>query len=146
MNTINEVSDGNNGDSLDTLGVRVRFARMQKRLTQFELAERLGVTQQAIEKLENDKVKNPRGIITLCGVLDVSLEWLMKGEGDMKRGFISDIDSTIIGSLKGITRSQKLEVLQVVNAFKSKNLEVIEEIGSAVNNNKNISNQLSHYA
>lgn len=65
-----------------TIASRVRFKRDELGLTQTELAERAGTSQQAIEQLENGKTQRPRYLPELANVLGVTVDWLVKGSGD----------------------------------------------------------------
>jgi SOS-response transcriptional repressor LexA len=58
---------------------RVRDLRLQYRLTQDELARRVGVKQQSIQQLEDGVVKRPRYILELARALNVRPEWLRDG-------------------------------------------------------------------
>ncbi len=52
------------------LGQKVKVARENKGMSQAELAERAGLTQQALSKIENDKVENPPiSTIALLGLI-----------------------------------------------------------------------------
>ena len=70
-------------DETATLGDRMAGARDAAGMTQRELAERLGVKQDVIAAWEDD-VKEPRSnrLLRLSGVLNVSVMWLLNGEGD----------------------------------------------------------------
>ena len=50
-------------------------------LTQLELAKRVGVSQQAIQQLEDGVIKRPRYMVELALALGVSPEWLLNGLG-----------------------------------------------------------------
>lgn len=57
---------------------RLKEARKAKKLTQKELAERLGITENNIGHYENGRNKPPFEIILkLCAELDVSADWLL---------------------------------------------------------------------
>lgn len=65
-----------------TFGDRVAAARDARQMTQKQLAKRLGVGLNTVEGWEND-VSEPRAnkLQTLSGVLNVSIPWLLTGEG-----------------------------------------------------------------
>jgi transcriptional regulator with XRE-family HTH domain len=54
-----------------TIGKRLRAARLERRLSQQELADKSGVSQQTIAKIENDKVRFSRHFLTLAKILAV---------------------------------------------------------------------------
>ena len=65
-----------------TFGDRIAAAREARHMTQKSLAKRLGVGLKTIESWEND-LAEPRAnkLQTLSGVLNVSIPWLLTGEG-----------------------------------------------------------------
>lgn len=74
-------SAGNAPRMHETLGQRVRRLREARGMSQDDLAERSGVSQQAISQLEDDIVKQPRRIIEIAGALGISPEALKSGVG-----------------------------------------------------------------
>lgn len=70
------------GQGID--GARLRERRSQLGLTQAELATRSGLSQEAISRIENGRI---RGLMqptqdALAGALDISVAWLRGGDGD----------------------------------------------------------------
>lgn len=61
---------------------RVRSLRLEKDMTQADLAAKCGVRQQNIAQLEAGQVQNPRFLVDLAAVLDVSPYWLQTGKGE----------------------------------------------------------------
>lgn len=68
------------------IGARVKSKRDQLDLTQGQLAERVGTSQQAIEQLEGGKTKRPRYLPELARVLGVSIDWLLDGKDEGLKG------------------------------------------------------------
>ncbi len=66
-----------------TFGDRLALARESQNLTQDQLAERLGLRMQTIRNWESDR-SEPRAnkLQMLAGFLNVSMIWLLTGEGD----------------------------------------------------------------
>lgn len=62
-----------------TLGNRVKNRRKALGLTQSVLAKHVGLSQQAINKIEDDMICRPRFILELAHVLECDPEWLLKG-------------------------------------------------------------------
>lgn len=58
---------------------RLRKRRKELGMTQTELALKVGVTQQAINSVENGLSKKPKFIIELARALKCSAEWLYDG-------------------------------------------------------------------
>ena len=71
-------------EKLDTPGKRLRFARSRANLSTYQLAEKVGVSQASISRLERGIDKSSRHIFEICLVLRVRPEWLAKGEGEME--------------------------------------------------------------
>lgn len=73
-----------------TFGDRLSAAREAAGLTQEDLAARLGVRMTTLQAWEDDGAE-PRGnrLQMLAGMLNVSLMWLMSGEGDGLDGPVS---------------------------------------------------------
>ncbi len=70
-------------DDHATLGDRLAAGREAARMTQAELAGRLGVRAKTLRDWEND-ISEPRAnrLQMLAALLGVSLRWLLTGEGD----------------------------------------------------------------
>ena len=58
---------------------RVKQKRTLFRLTQAELAKRVGITQQSLQKIEDGRTQNPRKLLNLAKALGCSPEWLQLG-------------------------------------------------------------------
>ena len=82
MNTQTEANDWYSDDAA-TFGDRMAAAREVTGLTQQDLAARLGVKDKTIKAWENDTAE-PRAnkLQMLAGVLNVSMRWLLTGEGE----------------------------------------------------------------
>lgn len=61
--------------------VQIKFKELRKQsnMTQAEIAEKLGIQQQAWARLETGKVPDPRAstIVHICKELGVSANWLL---------------------------------------------------------------------
>lgn len=64
-----------------TIAARVLSKRTELGLTQTELAEKAGTTQQAIVQLESGKTKRPRYLPELAKALNCDIQWLLDGTG-----------------------------------------------------------------
>lgn len=65
-----------------SLGVRLKTARLLSGKTQTQLAEQIGIKQQAIQRIEADKVSGTTFIIPLAKALKVSPIWLSEGKSN----------------------------------------------------------------
>lgn len=63
--------------------IRLKERRLQKGYTQAEIAEKLGVTQQAYQKLETGRTTDMRisTVKRICQILEISADWLLGLEG-----------------------------------------------------------------
>lgn len=68
------------------IGIRVKNKRDALGLTQGQLAEKAGTSQQSIEQLEAGKTKRPRYLPELARALGVTIEWLLDGNVATIRG------------------------------------------------------------
>lgn len=62
-----------------TIAERIKQKRKTLKLTQAELANRVGMSQQSLQKIENGVTRHPRKIIELAAKLECTAEWLMYG-------------------------------------------------------------------
>jgi transcriptional regulator with XRE-family HTH domain len=69
-----------------SVGMRLRFARKLRGLTQVELAKASGVGQASISDLETGASKEPWGtnLVSIAHTLKVSPRWLANGKGQME--------------------------------------------------------------
>ena len=69
---------------MDTLGARLRHARMMKALTLRELRDQSGVQAHTLSRLENNLVDSPRmgTVRKLADALGVDAGWLLTGSTD----------------------------------------------------------------
>ena len=67
------------------IGSKIKAARIEKKLTQEQVAELLGVSRQTISNWENEKsYPDIISVIKMSECYDVSLDYLLKGEQKMK--------------------------------------------------------------
>jgi transcriptional regulator with XRE-family HTH domain len=67
---------------METLGSRIKIARLQEGMTQAELARRSGVGQGDISKLENGTVAGSTKVVQLASALGCDPYWLATGAGE----------------------------------------------------------------
>lgn len=72
------------------LGERLLTARTLARLTQPQLAEKSGVAQQTISKIERGVQRSSTEIVSLAAACGVRPEWLGKGTGPMEATTIAE--------------------------------------------------------
>ncbi len=70
----------NNSNLLKEMGERIYFRRKALKLTQEELAEKIGVSTQMISNLElGKKAIRPENLINICSVLNISSDYVLSG-------------------------------------------------------------------
>ncbi len=69
-----------------SIGNRIKEEREALDWSQKDLAQKSGVKQQMISKLERGKAKGTTGIVPLSIALNVTAEWLHDGKGIKERG------------------------------------------------------------
>ena len=62
------------------IGQRLRQTRLERSLTQMELAALAGTNQAVLQKIENGHSKRPRILVELAIVLEVNPAWIQWGE------------------------------------------------------------------
>lgn len=75
---------------MNGLNERLKKARLEKGISQKELATRIGRSQSAIAALESGRNKESTNIATIAQVLGVDPVWLETGNGQMKNTYKSD--------------------------------------------------------
>lgn len=75
----------NMSDDLSNLGLRLRHARRERRMSQIDLAKAAGIKQPSVSELESGETKEISGptLISISGALKVRPEWLVNGKGPM---------------------------------------------------------------
>ncbi|WP_339053346.1 LexA family protein [Arsenophonus endosymbiont of Crataerina pallida] len=63
-----------------TIASRMKQRRKALGLTQLELANSIGISQQSIESIENGRTHKPRNILELAKALQCNPEWLLNGK------------------------------------------------------------------
>lgn len=70
---------------MDTFAERLRKARIQRGLSQAQLARACGLSQSAISSYENGSRQSPKKLLNLAQTLDVDIYWLSRGDGTPNR-------------------------------------------------------------
>lgn len=117
-----------------SLSLRVRRARTQARLTQSELARRLGVQRSAVTQWERDHGTTPSvgHLVQIAMETEVCFEWLATGRGPSHPdadAFASavvvqdyardEIESRVLIALRRITRRKQEAVAKVIELLAS---------------------------
>jgi transcriptional regulator with XRE-family HTH domain len=61
-----------------TIGQRIKIARIRHRLTQVQLADRIGISKTSLSQIESGETPNPRmsTLIALADALQVTMDYL----------------------------------------------------------------------
>jgi SOS-response transcriptional repressor LexA len=73
------------------LANRLKSRRTTLGLTQKDVAEGAGITQQSLQKIEDGKTQNPRKIVNLARILKCSPEWLLFGKEELRSPEMTNI-------------------------------------------------------
>lgn len=105
--------------SLPDLADRLIYIRRIKSLTQMDLAEMAGTTQQAIQQAESGKARNPRYLARLARALDIPHEWLalgmMPGKTGAKAG-LSEKGNDVLTSFYAMPKKDQDLMLELMKA------------------------------
>lgn len=114
--------------NLPKLADRLKYLRRLKDLTQKDLADIAGTTQQAIQQAEAGKAQNPRYLHRISLELGISFEWLAMnispeevspGKGRREKG-LSDKERELITHFKTLPRKEQDLMLELVKSRKHK--------------------------
>lgn len=112
--------------SIPSLAERLKYIRKFKDLSQIELAELAGTTQQAIQQAESGKAQNPRYLHKIALELDVPYEWLtMNLVPDSKAkpaasGGFADKDRDVLDSFFAMPRKDQALMLELMKSRQKK--------------------------
>lgn len=108
-----------------TFGEKIKQARMAKKLTQKQLAEKINAKHNSISDWEKDKCKPDMDTIELlCGVLEVTPAYLMGSKSD-------DDYAVIIGNL--MSEPDILDFIEEYKALDKEDKKAIKQIVSSLN-------------
>ena len=113
---------------------RVKSTRISMGLTQDELGKMIGVTGQAIYKIEEGMVKHPRKLSQLAKALNVREEWLLTGNSDYLESSgneptnLENLKKSVLKAINFMTEKQRNDLLSQVSEMAAHNSTVIEEL------------------
>lgn len=121
------------GPDAATFGDRVAGAREATGMTQSQLARRLGVKKVTLNGWEQD-MSEPRAnkLSMLAGLLNVSIIWLLTGEGDGMPGLNGDAPiapdfSEVLGELREIRAAMRVNAERAAKVEKKLRLMLQEQ-------------------
>lgn len=108
--------------NMPKLSERLKYIRMMHNLSQAELAEHAGTTQQAIQQAEKGKARQPRYLHQLASSLDIPVQWMVLGEAQDSQD-VFDEDAIAAG-----LNDKSSEVLDSFFAMPKKDQKLIYEL------------------
>ena len=83
------------------IGKFISEKRKEKKLTQMQLAEKLGITDRAVSKWETGKSLPDASImLELCGLLDITVNDLLCGEVTSMKNYNENLEKNLIEMIK----------------------------------------------
>ena len=96
-----------------SISKRVKDKRTELGLTQVELAKRVGITQQSLQKIEDGRTQNPRKLLNLAKALHCPADWLLNGQLDEVRETVNDYQNRTERPLLDVAQLIQLDVFKV---------------------------------
>ncbi len=92
----------------ERIGKFIAECRKEKKMTQVELAEKLGVTDRSVSKWENGRgMPDVSLFVNLCNILEITLNEFFAGEKINKKDIIDKTDQNLIVSIKETKKEKK---------------------------------------
>lgn len=109
-----------NGDLAETIGKRIRASREKYKISQKELAEKVGVSAAAINQFEKWE-KKPSSVVLkkIALELGVSTDYLL-GSSDDEDIFVSEDVAAVFRDFKGLGKDDREIILGHIEFLKSK--------------------------
>lgn len=108
-----------------TFGEKIKSARLAKKLTQQQLAEKIGAKHNSVSDWEKDKSKPDMDTIELiCGALDITPSYIMGTKSDEEYG-------NIIGNL--MNEPDLLDMIEEYKLLSDDDKKAIRQIISSLN-------------
>lgn len=100
---------------LPDLATRLKWARIRAKLTQAQLAERIGVEREAISQIERGLITKPRKIMEIGKEVNAPPAWLMFGRADIDDLSTESLDFAV--RLETLTPNQKKALKNLLDSF-----------------------------
>lgn len=123
---------------MNTLGERIRYARKFRGITQTQITEACGISSGNLSGIENNKVSPTAAtLFSLKRILQVSVDWLLTGEGDMLPKERADAPPWRLSDYqKDVAEREFGNLLEsqvaLINAFEKLTLEDKDEIWALI--------------
>ena len=111
------------------MGERLKKARIEKKFTQEQLAEKLKVSIAYISRIETGKTHvNLQRLNELCAVLDTSESYILNGASDSSKTYMSSEFSSILEDCSSRDKELIYKIATIISEKKSEELDVEEDI------------------
>ena len=101
---------------MKTLADRINNRMKELNITQEELANEIGISQAAVQKITSGKTEHPKKILEISKKLRVSPDWLTTGIGDIEKASLSPLEISIQDE-NGVLNSLKLSMIDSITAL-----------------------------
>ena len=96
-----------------SLAARFKTRRTELGMTQVEVANEAGVSQQSIESIESGRTRKPRSLLDLARALKCSPEWLLNGRNVMPLSEISTRHIPILSYVQAGAMTEKRDLQDI---------------------------------
>lgn len=115
------------------IGKRIKEARKRKNLTQSQLAEKIKMTPQAIQRIEDGLVAQPRKLKQIADALEVKEEYLLTGKIEylQQDNDLNKIDydkQALLLIMQRLTSEQVRDLLEQAKSTADKNENIMKEL------------------
>ena len=102
----------------EKIGNYIKLKRKNKKITQEQLSEKLGVSNKAVSNWENGKNMPDLSLFKpLCEILDISINELISGEDLKKEEYINTLEENIINVINDTNKKRKRLLLIPLNSI-----------------------------
>ncbi|MCI8519527.1 MAG: helix-turn-helix transcriptional regulator [Clostridia bacterium] len=110
------------------MGERLKKARIEKKFTQEQLAEKLKVSIAYISRIETGKTHvNLKRLNELCSVLDTSESYILNGASDNSTSYMSSEFSSILEDCSSRDKELIYKIATIISEKKNEDAEIEEE-------------------
>lgn len=109
------------------IGQRLKYARRCRKMTQNDLAERIGVSRGVITNIELEKIGSPQPIVitALCNALMIETDWLLHGKGEMdaqrkSAGGKAEMSGELYKAIEDMTTEEQELLLNIIKLIRQK--------------------------
>lgn len=106
---------------LNTIGARIVWLRLQRKMSQASLARAIHITPQSLSGIESGKSKAPSAptLLKIAAVLEANPDWIINGRGHPTNdGQDTDIASEMIRVMRELSHDQQATLLAVAKSLK----------------------------